>query len=206
MDWIADSFSKNMSTKFPNLLLVRTAATELDHQGRICGKLDVPLCEAGMAQARETARELADRKIKVIYRAPCMAASQTAELLAAKWNVRIKIETALENVDFGLWHGRKLLELKNKQPKLFRSWTDHPEMICPPGGEAICHVQKRIRDFLKFAGKKHDATTIAIVVSAPVAAVIKNEYHGGELGELWCNLKADAAWLDLRMTDSVLVN
>ncbi len=195
-----------MSTKFPNLLLVRTAATELDFQGRICGKLDVPLCESGMAQARETARELAERKIKVIYRAPCMAASQTAELLTAKWNARIKIETALENIDFGLWHGRKLIELKNKQPKLFRNWTEHPEMICPPGGEAICHVQKRILEFLKFAGKKHDATTIALVVSAPVAAVICNEYHGGELGELWCNLKADAAWLDLTMANSVLVN
>jgi probable phosphoglycerate mutase len=195
-----------MSAKFPNLLLVRTAATELDNQGRICGKLDVPLCEEGMAQARETARELADRKIGVIYRAPSMAASQTAELLGAKWRAKIRMEQDLDNVDFGLWHGRILAELKEKQPKLFRSWSEHPEVICPPGGEAISHVQKRIREFLKKAAKKHGDTQVAIVVSPPVAAIICSEYQRGELGELWCNQKADGMWLELASAPIALVN
>ncbi|MBX3416397.1 MAG: histidine phosphatase family protein [Pirellulaceae bacterium] len=186
-----------MNIVLPSLLLIRTGATELDHQGRICGNLDVPLCEIGLAQARETASALADRTVSKIYRAPCLAAAQTAEVLAKTWRVKIRMEQELENVNFGLWHGRQWAELKTKQPRLYKSWTEHPETVCPPGGEPICDVQRRIVEFLKRISRKPTGKTIAIVASPAIAAIICSEYQGRELREVWACQCADGTWLEL---------
>lgn len=186
-----------MKTILPNLLLIRTPATELDQQGRICGNLDVPLCEIGLRQARETAAILASRKVAMVYRAPCLAAEQTAELLAKNWRTKIRVEYALENVDFGLWHGRQWAELKANQPRLYKLWTEHPETICPPGGEPICDVRARIVAFLQRIGKRAKDQTVAIVASAPIASIVCSEYQGVQLRELWSCQNADGAWLEL---------
>jgi phosphoserine phosphatase len=186
-----------MSNTLPGLLLIRTGATELDFQGRICGNLDVPLCDVGLGQARETATALATRTVSAIYRAPCLAAAQTAEILSKNWRAKIRLEHDLENVNFGLWHGREWSELKAKQPRLYKSWTEHPETVCPPGGEPICDVQRRIVEFLKRIAKRTAGKTIAIVASPAIAAIICSEYQGRELREVWSCQCADGKWLEL---------
>jgi probable phosphoglycerate mutase len=93
------------------LIVVRTAATELDLQGRVSGRLDLPLSERGEQQAEEAARQLQWEQFDIVLRAPCQQAGETADKIARLMRVRVKIEPDLANIDFGLWHGRRLDDL-----------------------------------------------------------------------------------------------
>ncbi|MEZ6095202.1 MAG: histidine phosphatase family protein [Pirellulaceae bacterium] len=140
--------SKKQILNADNLILISTPSTELDLQGRFSGRLDVPLAEQGLAQAQSTAIELANSGIQVIFRAPTMAAKQAAALFSREWRAKVRVERDLENIDYGLWHGKTLGELKRTQPRVYTSWLHHPESICPPSGEPISAVMNRIDEAL----------------------------------------------------------
>ena len=51
------------------VLLIRPGTTDYDEQGRIKGRLDIPLNRQGMDQLARTVREVADQAIEIIYAA-----------------------------------------------------------------------------------------------------------------------------------------
>ena len=168
-----------------HLLLVRSGATELDDQGRIAGSLDLPLSETGEAQARNLAVELNDLDIQKIYSAPNIGAQQTAQQISRDGAIKFRVEDALGNLDHGLWHGKSIVELKETQPKLYRQWQEQPETICPPDGETIDEVRKRLGKFLKRLKKKHKSGVIALVISEPLASIIQAEILKIDIAQRW---------------------
>ncbi|HMP78605.1 MAG TPA: histidine phosphatase family protein [Pirellulaceae bacterium] len=194
-----------MPGTLPRLVLVRAAATDLDCQGRIGGRLDVPLCATGLEQAHRTAHELSGYRLGVLYHAPCQAAEQTAQIMAQEMDVKLKSDSALANLDFGLWHGKSLDELRETQPWLYRCWLEHPETVCPPEGEEFDVARRRIASFLKKAAARYHDQLIGAVVCAPVAALISHMYYGGDLGWLWSQQTGDASWQLLEVGEPALV-
>ncbi|MEM7782338.1 MAG: histidine phosphatase family protein [Planctomycetota bacterium] len=156
------------------ILLVEAGSTQLDDQGRITGSLDIPLSDQGQAEVEEAGGELSRFDIKKIYSAGCTAAKQTADLIASKVNAKIKVEDALLNLDFGLWHGKCIDELKENQPKLYRKWLDEPESVRPPEGETFEEVKSRVRQSVRKIRKKHKSGVIAIVAPAPLYDIIRS--------------------------------
>lgn len=183
------------------LIVVRTAATELDLQGRVTGRLDLPLSERGEQQAAEAARQLQWEQVDVILRAPCQAAAQTAEKIARLSRVRVKIEPALANIDFGLWHGRRLDDLKQTMPTAYRCWSEHPEYLFPPKGESIHDAMERARELLERLGRKYPGKSVMLVAPPPFAALLTSIYSGQHLDCRWCQLPADAGWFALGTSD-----
>jgi broad specificity phosphatase PhoE len=176
------------------LILVRTAATELDLQGRVTGRLDVPLSERGEQQAAEAARQLQWEPFDLILRAPCQAAAQTADKIARWARVRVKVEPDLVNIDFGLWHGRRLDDLKKTLPTAYRCWTEHPEYLSPPKGESIHAAMERVRGLLQRLQKKYTGKSVLIVAQPPMAALLESIWSGEHLDGRWCHLPADGGW------------
>ena len=136
------------------VLLIRPGMTDLDEQGRITGNLDIPLSDRGETQAEKMAGELADIKLDVIVSGPSLAAQQTAVYLAKDRPAKVRVEAGLVNLNHGLWQGMKIEELQENQPRVYRSWIESPDSICPPGGEqpgeTVPRVTKRaIRKILK---------------------------------------------------------
>ena len=168
-----------------HLLLVRCGATELDDQGRITGSLDLPLSDNGEAQARNLAIELNELEIQKIYSAPNIGAQQTAQQISRDGTIKSRVEEALGNLDHGLWHGKSIAELKETQPKLYRQWQEQPETICPPDGETIDAVRKRLNKFLKRLKKKHKSGVVALVISEPLASIIHAEILKIEITQRW---------------------
>ncbi len=195
-----------MSGLLPRLVLVRAAATELDCQGRIGGRLDVPLSDVGFAQAHRTANELSNWRVSAWYHGPCQAAAQTAAIISEKTGGRLKSDAALANFDFGLWHGKSLDELRATQPWLYRCWLEHPETVCPPEGEEFDAARRRIAAFLRKSAVRNRDHWIGAVVCAPVAAVISHMYQGGDLGWRWSQQAGDASWQTLEMGEPALVS
>jgi broad specificity phosphatase PhoE len=192
-----------MNPTLPKLLLIRIGATDLDLQGRICGRLDLPLSETGLKQAQQTAEQLRWHHVPVIYRAPSMAARQTADCVAELNRAKVKVDNDLENIDFGLWHGKRLDELKNTLPTAYRCWSEHPENLFPPDGESIKEAISRVERVLSRLAKRHMSDMIGLVVPAPIAAIIVSQYRHRDLDCSWCRVPADAGWQELTGTEAV---
>lgn len=155
------------------IMLVRPGETDLDQQGRIMGTLDVPLNENGQQQIAALNNEVAEFPIVAVYSGPGMASLETARLMLDGRDIKIRTEDDLQNLDYGLWHGKRIDELKETQPKLFKQWLDHPETVCPPDGETVESVTERAERILKRVQKKHKSGVVVIVVPEPIACIIR---------------------------------
>lgn len=166
-------------------LVVRSGSTDFDEQGRIKGTLDLPLSAAGQGQVDRLVAELQATPIDVLYASPNRSAQQTAEALAASHRLRVKTLEELENLDHGLWHGKRIEEVRISQPKVFRQLQDHPETVCPPQGEPVAAAVERVRSVISRLLRKHSRGTVALVVPEPVASMVVSVLTEAPLGDLW---------------------
>ena len=167
------------------ILLVRSGRTEYDCQGRIQGTLDVPLSAEGRQQATAAAAELAGRAADVtaLYVGPCLSAQETAAIVGERLGVKPKTVRELRNLDQGLWQGLLFDEVKSKHPKVFRQWQEQPESVCPPEGEPLSAARGRLQKVLAKVAKKHKAGgVIALVIAAPLAAVLRGMLRNEQVG------------------------
>lgn len=174
-------------------------------QRRIQGCLDLPLSDEGRNQAERAARELADERIDHVYAAPCSSSQETADLLARNRRIRITALETLRNLDYGLWHGKLIDDVKRQQPRVFRLWQESPQAVCPPEGETWTHARERVSRALHRVRRRHRDGVVALVVSEPVAAVIRSLVGQDPSSDV---LKADEQcgrweWIDLRTAEAV---
>jgi probable phosphoglycerate mutase len=167
------------------IVLIRPGATDFDEQGRIKGTLDIPLSISGAEQVTRTIEELANISIDAVYCAPGESAQQTAAALAASRGLKVTRLDTLRNLDHGLWQGKLIDEVKQRQPKIYRQWQDRPETTCPPQGESLDDARKRVRPALQKLLKKHKQGVVALVIPDPLASMVRCLFDQGELGDLW---------------------
>jgi probable phosphoglycerate mutase len=176
------------------IFLIRPGSTDFDEQGRIKGTLDIPLSDVGRQQVAQATEALADTAIEIVYSAPCQSALQTAETVANRLDVKVKRLDTLHNLDHGLWHGKLIEEVKQRQPKVYRMWQEQPETVCPPEGETLAAARLRVQKALKRVLRKHKRGVIGIVVSEPLASILRCCLRPGDLGDLWKSECDFGAW------------
>ena len=127
-----------------------------------------PLTPQGIAQVQAQARQLAECQIDVVYASQGESERQSAHLAADILGRKVRTAPNLREIDYGLWQGLTLLELKRRQPRVYRQWTEQPMTICPPSGETMVEAEHRLRVTMKGIIKRHKAETL-LVVLRPVA-------------------------------------
>ena len=167
------------------IVLARPGCTDFDQQGRMKGTLDIPLSTDGSKQVAQTAEELAGLSIDVIYSSPCRSAQQSAQAIAAPRKMKWKVVDELQNVNHGLWHGKRIDEVKQNQPRVYREGQENPENICPPQGEPMAMASTRVRQSLKKLLKKHRNGVVCLVVPEPLASLVACELQHSDLADLW---------------------
>ena len=179
------------------IIIVRPGQTELDQQGRISGTLDVPLSADGRKQIEGLATEFEHLQIDKIFAGPTTASRETAELLAIKKKIKIRIEEDLKNFDCGLWHGKRIEELKETQPKLFKLWQEQPESVYPPNGETIEVTRSRVAKFMKRLTKKTRNETVMVVAAEPVACILRSVLESVEVSKYWTVEANCGSWFEV---------
>ena len=167
------------------VVLIRPGSTDFDEQGRIKGTLDVSLNENGAQQVARTVEELSDLAIAAIYSSPCRCCQQTAAALAGQRGLKVNCLKCLHNLDRGLWQGMLIEEVKQKQPRVYRQWQEHPETVCPPKGESLVDARQRVAASVARLCKKHRDGVIAVVAPEPLASLMGGHLRQSELGDLW---------------------
>ena len=126
------------------LAVLRHAETGWSREGRIQGRTDVPLSDAGRAalEGRTLPREL--RKMCVVT-SPLRRCVETAERLGL---VEIRREPRIAEMHWGTWEGRVLAELRAEFGETMRENESRGFDFTPPGGESPRGVLGRLSRWL----------------------------------------------------------
>lgn len=104
------------------LVLWRHGQTDHNVAGRVQGRVDIPLNEAGRAQAASAAPGLAALGPAEIVSSPLRRARQTAEALAALTGVDVRVDHGLVERSFGVWEGLGRVRIEEGWPEQFAVW------------------------------------------------------------------------------------
>ncbi|MCE9630828.1 MAG: histidine phosphatase family protein [Planctomycetia bacterium] len=175
-----------------HLIVIRSAATDYDLQERIRGTLDLPLAAEGISAAMRAGERLAADPPQALYASTDECAAETARLVGLACGIKPRQVANLGNLDLGLWQGKLVDEIREKQPRLYRQWQDNPWSVAPPEGELLEEACERAETVVEKLFKRHPAGRIALVVPQPLDAIVRWLVSGRSMGDLWSfDLAAD---------------
>lgn len=141
---------------------MRHGETEWNKDDRFRGRSDIPLNEAGQAQAQRIADRLKQIKFDAIYASPLPRAVQSAAPLAAGQGLSIEESADLLDIDYGAWEGMAREDIRVKYPDLYQTWVKTPGRVKFPGGESVRQVRLRVEKLLSELCEDHLGETIAL--------------------------------------------
>jgi len=145
-------------------LLVRHGETTWNQENRWQGQADVPLSEAGRAQARLLARRLlADgRQVHALYASDLSRAFETAEILSETLRIPPTPDSGWREMNIGVWSGLTTTEVIERHAvewERLRAGEDLPR----GGGETFAQFQERLLQSAQRLAQQHAGEQIVIV-------------------------------------------
>ncbi|MFH8405942.1 bifunctional RNase H/acid phosphatase [Streptomyces sp. NPDC018019] len=158
------------------LVLLRHGETALTPQKRFSGSggSDPELSEAGHRQAEAVAAALAARgTVQAVVSSPLKRCRQTAETVAARLGLDVRVDEGLRETDFGAWEGLTFAEVQERHPEDLAAWLGSAK-AAPTGGESFAAVARRVavsRDKLlaRYAGR----TVLLVTHVTPVKTLVR---------------------------------
>lgn len=131
------------------ILLIRHGETKWNRELVFRGIRDIELSERGHRQAELLAKRLKDYKIDAIFSSPLSRAMQTVQPAAGALGLTVQPEQAINDLDFGLWAGLTVDQVKEKFPDQFEKWRVNPLEMDFPEGDRVSEAKLRCFDWLK---------------------------------------------------------
>jgi len=114
---------KNNKGKEEILFLVRHGETDWNrNHKRLQGRKNIPLNAKGIDQAECLAEFFKDIEISASFSSPLSRAYQTANIINRFHNLPIEQDEQLIEMDFGIWEGKTVAEIKRECPTLWDCW------------------------------------------------------------------------------------
>lgn len=160
------------------LTFIRHGETAWNRAQRFQGHADIPLNEAGHAQALALAERLADDKPDHVVCSDLLRAQQTAAPLLEHWRLQAELDARLREQGFGVLEGLDADAIRTSHGDLWDLWTQHQADFAPPGGESTRQFSARVLQ------------TVRALAQAQVGKHIMVFTHGGVLDMLWRHVHA----------------
>ncbi|WP_431952336.1 bifunctional RNase H/acid phosphatase [Actinacidiphila sp. bgisy167] len=157
-------------------VLLRHGETPLTAEKRFSGSGgdDPDLSEKGRRQAQRVADALAARgTVQAVVTSPLARCRQTAQLVADRLGLDVRVDEGLRETDFGAWEGLTFAEVKERHPAELDAWLGSAK-AAPPGGESFAAVARRValaRDKLiaRYAGR----TVLVVTHVTPIKTLVR---------------------------------
>ncbi len=164
------------------IYLIRHGQTEFNREVRLQGRLDSPLTELGVEQARRMGRHLRDfiddPSLFHLISSPLGRAVRTAEIVreASGLDLRIELEPRVMEVSVGAWEGLDRQQIEAVAPGMIGSpgW-----LLRAPGGETYADVAARVSDWLAQIDET-DGRRRIVVSHGVTGRLLRNLYGGGD--------------------------
>ncbi len=120
------------------LILVRHGESTGNADGLLLGRMDAPLTERGLAQARALGPTVAG--CGRLIASPLTRARGTAEALGT--GLEVEIDERWIEIDYGVFDGQPLGSVPSE---IWAEWRSDPDFR-PPGGETLTEAGVRVRE------------------------------------------------------------
>ncbi len=127
-----------------DIYVVRHGETLWNKEEVFRGRKDIPLNETGEKQAEKVGTYFAGISLSRIVSSPLQRALQTAEAIGKTTGVFIETIEEFTDINFGIWEGLPLREVKERYPVDFGLWKISPQKLQINGGETLAMVRERI--------------------------------------------------------------
>ncbi len=114
---------------------LRHGETDWNRENRTQGSTDVPLNDAGIAQARQAATLVRGHGIAAIVCSPLGRARQTADIVGTALGLPVEVHADLREASFGVHEGETM-------GAWFAAWVEG--RVAPEGGESFSTVRTRV--------------------------------------------------------------
>jgi len=159
------------------VFLVRHGVTAWHAEGRVLGQRDIPLSEAGIAQAEEAAAAVRGVKMSEVLSSPLQRAIQTAEIIGQAAGIEVARDPRLIDFQLGKWTGMTYDDVaKNEE---YQRFVQQPDAERIPGGESLEDVRRRAVSAVEQAlADNATGDALAIVTHAGIIRVLITHYMG----------------------------
>ncbi len=156
------------------IILVRHGQTQWNLVEHFRGQADIPLNEAGLAQAEAVSRRVVRQWSPVagVYASPLSRAVKTAEIIARPFGLAVQATAGLLDMNFGQWQGLTVDEVRARWPELGGAWYSVPHTVHVPGGETLADVRARGMATVHELCVRHADETVVLVGHNAINRVI----------------------------------
>ncbi len=174
------------------IYLIRHGETDWNHQQRLQGITDVPLNQAGVAQARHLAVRMRRVRATYIFASPLRRARHTAAILhwACGWPVIVRHD--LREIDHGIWTGMTVREIGQRFPLGLACWRTSPEKLRVENAEPLQQAYSRASRFLRQAIEVARRADLVVVSHGVTIALLICVALGSPLKSVWAFSHANA--------------
>lgn len=159
--------------------LIRHGESEGNQRRTYCGWTDVPLTEAGEAQARSLGSCLPQPAPYHLLTSDLCRARDTATILSEAWNVPITVDKGFREMHFGAFENRTWQDINEKYPALVKQWMDNGFYGRTPEGESLEDLYHRILPlYREYLGLWRGTNWALVAHSGVIQAVLAMELTG----------------------------
>lgn len=145
------------------IFLIRHGQSEWNHLNKIQGQKNTLLTELGKKQALYLGNRLIDEKIDIIYTSDLNRAYNTAEIISKKINKPLIVNESIREINFGLWEGLTIEDIKNHYKDEYSIWLKEPDKLNIQGFENLISLQERAMKSINEIISENHGKNIAIV-------------------------------------------
>ena len=154
------------------LCMVRHGETAWNAEGRVQGQLDIPLSDAGHAQARALARALAHERFDVLYSSDLVRVQQTAAPLVSLLKKSPVLDPRLRERHYGIFQGMTYAEAKVRLPADYLRFKDKDPDYDFGTGESLKGFQQRVFSVVEDILEKHRGQSVLVFTHGGVLEIL----------------------------------
>jgi len=167
------------------LIIVRHGRTEWNRVERFRGRADIGLDEVGMKQAESAAKRITGWPISMIYSSPLRRASTTAEVIADRVGLKLRLMPGIIDIDYGVWQGLSTEEVVARDSRLYSQWIESPNKVKFPGGESFAEVRERVASAVNGLIQQHPKETVVLVSHKVICQILILSLLGLDNSHFW---------------------
>lgn len=166
------------------IYFIRHGETDWNKEGKLQGRVDIPLNEEGRHVAELTCEALKEEHFDIAFTSPLSRAYETAEIILRGRNVPIMKDERIIEVGFGTYEGVKREEWDENIKNFFLK----SEQYVPKGnGETIEAVLEREKEFLQelFANSLYQDSTVLISTHGAALSGLLTVIKSNPIAKFW---------------------
>ena len=160
----------------PLMYAVRHGETEMNQEGRMRGRAEIPINEKGDRQMDRASDWLKDKGIKAIISSPVERALSSAQILAEKLGVPLEVDDRLASLDIGSLAGQASDMSNEDLEEAFETKRDVPIAGGETPEEFENRIQSAVMDWLS-----NPENPVALVVHDSVISQIFKMFQGDDV-------------------------